>query len=112
MAYEQKPGQGSLWNNDKKQKDTAPDLTGTVILPDGTEAFIDGWYKTTQTGKEFISISIKAKNKQRSTEEPQRAPSSQQLRRPAPTQQTRQQPPNQTRQQPAWPEENEQNYEP
>tara|TARA_R110000868_G_scaffold16851_2_gene74616 strand:- start:2607 stop:2939 length:333 start_codon:yes stop_codon:yes gene_type:complete len=63
MAYEQKPNSGSLFPNDRKEKDTHPDLTGTIDV-DGVAYWINGWSKTANSGKQFISLSVRLKDKQ------------------------------------------------
>lgn len=63
MAYEQRPNSGSLFINDRKQTDRHPDYTGTAMV-NGTEVYISGWKKTTNTGKTFLSLAFKAKNGQ------------------------------------------------
>ena len=57
MAYEHKPGQGTLGKARTKTKDTSPDLTGKIKLPDGTEHWLSGWIKKANGG-EFYSLSI------------------------------------------------------
>lgn len=80
MAYVQKPCTGSLWPNDRKTDDRHPDHSGTIVLPDGTECFLDAWLKTTKgtpekPPREYLSLSIKPKNLQRQppAERPQQA---------------------------------------
>jgi uncharacterized protein (DUF736 family) len=63
MAYEQRPNSGSLFPNDRKEKETHPDLTGTIDV-DGVAYWINGWSKTSAGGKEFISLSVRLKDKQ------------------------------------------------
>lgn len=64
MAYEQRNNTGSLFKNDRKEKDTHPDITGSAII-DGIEYFVDGWHKEGKPGKKgFYSLSFKRKNKQ------------------------------------------------
>lgn len=59
MAYEHKPGQGTLGKAKQKTKDTSPDLTGKIKLPDGTEHWLSGWIKTSaKDGSQFYSLSI------------------------------------------------------
>ena len=60
MAYEQKENSGSLWDNDKKEKDTHSDLSGTLRVGD-IEFYIDGWKKQAKDGREYISLSVKPK---------------------------------------------------
>lgn len=43
--FELKPGQGSLFPNQRKESDRHPDVTGRIVLPDGTEHWLSGWWK-------------------------------------------------------------------
>ena len=62
MAYEQKPNSGSLWPNNRKEKETHPDLTGTLEV-EGKLYWISGWEKQSkQDGKLWISLSVKPKD--------------------------------------------------
>ena len=49
----------SLFKNDRKEKDTHPDLTGTINV-EGVEYYLNAWTKEGKSGK-FISGSIKLK---------------------------------------------------
>jgi len=60
MAYEQKDNTGTLWINDRKEKDTHPDRTGTLLI-EGKSYFLNGWIKKTKDGKPFMSLSVKPK---------------------------------------------------
>ncbi len=55
MAFEQKPGQGALFKNTRKEKDTHPDYTGSINIG-GTEWRLSAWLKDGKQGK-FMSIS-------------------------------------------------------
>jgi hypothetical protein len=63
MAYEQKDNSGSLFVNERKEKDTHPDRQGTIMV-DGREYWISGWLKKTQDGTPWLSLSVKPKEKQ------------------------------------------------
>jgi len=64
MAYEQKPNSGSLFPNKRKEKESHPDLTGTLDV-DGQQYWINAWSKTAKTnGEEWLSISIRPKDAQ------------------------------------------------
>jgi uncharacterized protein (DUF736 family) len=70
--YQAKPNSGSLFANDKKEKDTHPDFKGDMVLgPElvaeiaalvnaGKPAKVQvaGWKKTTKNGKVFLSLSL------------------------------------------------------
>ena len=58
MAYEMRPGSGSLFKNDKKTTDKHPNLKGKVMLPDGTVHWVSAWSKKTQAGEAWISFVI------------------------------------------------------
>ena len=49
MAYEQKDTSGSLFTNDRKEKETHPDRKGTALI-DGVEYWVSGWDKEGQKG--------------------------------------------------------------
>ena len=59
MAYEQKDMTGSLWPNKKREKDTHPNVTGSVLI-DGKTYYLSGWTKQTNDGVKWISLSVKA----------------------------------------------------
>ena len=62
MAFTLKPLQGSLFRNERKEAPNHPDYKGSVVGPDGTEFWLDGWKKTSKDGKAWLSLSIKAKD--------------------------------------------------
>lgn len=67
MPYEPKPNTGSLWINDRKEKDTHPDRKGDALIecPHCKQthlAEIGGWLRKTQkTGEKYMWLSIKPK---------------------------------------------------
>jgi hypothetical protein len=67
MAYEQKPGQGILFVNDKKGNEKSPDRKGNALIacPHCQETFtanIAGWLKEGKKGP-FLSLKVEAKEK-------------------------------------------------
>lgn len=60
MAFELKDNTGSLFKNDKKEKDNQPDWKGTVKI-NGVEYYLYGWDKLTKAGDDWISLSAKVK---------------------------------------------------
>lgn len=60
MAYEQKDMSGSLFVNNRKEKETHPDRTGTALI-DGVSYYVNGWIKDGNSGK-WLSLSFKRKD--------------------------------------------------
>lgn len=60
MAYEQRDNSGSVFVNDRKEKDTHPDRQGSAMI-DGVEYWISGWLKTSAKGP-FLSLAFKRKD--------------------------------------------------
>jgi uncharacterized protein (DUF736 family) len=58
MSYEAKPNTGTLWKNDRKEKDTQPDYRGDLDV-DGRKLEISAWIKTKKDGSKFMSLSVK-----------------------------------------------------
>lgn len=58
MAYEMRVGSGSLFKNDRKEKETHPDLKGKVMLPNGEVRWLSAWKKQTGAGAPWLSISV------------------------------------------------------
>lgn len=71
MAFEQRNNSGSMFRNDRKEKDTHPDYKGSALI-DGVEYWMDAWIKTSKDGRKFMSFAFKPKAEAQSTP-PQRA---------------------------------------
>ena len=55
---------GTLFKNDRKEKDNHPDYKGQINV-DGTEYWLSAWVKVSKDGtKKFMSLSVKAKDEQ------------------------------------------------
>lgn len=63
MAYEKKDMTGTLFKNDKREKDSHPNATGTAIIG-GVEYWVSAWTKDGAKGK-FQSLSFKPKEGRR-----------------------------------------------
>ena len=70
MAYEAKPGQFSLFKNEKKEKESQPDYNGSGMDLNGQECWISAWVKRPDGKKPFFSISIQPKDEQAAKVEP------------------------------------------
>lgn len=64
---------GLLAKNERKEKDTHPDLSGTINV-EGREYWLSAWRKTGKSGKlegkTFFSLSVKPKEEQGSRSTP------------------------------------------
>ena len=62
MAYEQKPGQGSLFKNqpkdDKPLSEKAPQYKGKLMTPDGKLYEIAAWVRQSANGTTYMSLSV------------------------------------------------------
>ena len=63
MAYEQRDNSGSLFKNDRKEKDNHPDYKGTCMVG-GVEMWMSAWLKTGANGTKFMSFSFQPKDQQ------------------------------------------------
>ncbi len=68
MTQYDNTNRGVLFINDRKERDTQPDRTGSINI-EGVEYFLDGWIKDGAKGK-FLSLSVKRKDKQPEAQRP------------------------------------------
>lgn len=64
MTFEARDNSGSLFKNQKKEKDTHPDYTGNGTI-DGKQYWFSAWIKTDRNGGKFMSMAFKAKEEQK-----------------------------------------------
>lgn len=62
MTYQQRDNTGTIFKNDRREKDTQPNARGTALI-DGVEYEISAWTKQGQKGP-FQSLSFKRKEQQ------------------------------------------------
>lgn len=73
MAYEVKDNTFSLFENDKKGNDKAPDYKGKGLIG-GKEVRVAVWKKTSQSGISYLSGSVEeAQKAETPKEEPEKA---------------------------------------
>ena len=60
MAFEQKDMSGSLFKNNKREKDTHPNATGSCLI-DGVEYWVSAWTKKDKNGDPWQSLAFKRK---------------------------------------------------
>jgi hypothetical protein len=67
MAYEPKDLTGSLFKNDRKEKDTHADYRGSALL-NGDEYWLDAWINKDRNGNSYMSLKFKRKEAARRTD--------------------------------------------
>lgn len=56
--YKPQPGTGSVFKNDRKTEDWHADWRGKILLPDGSEHYIDVYDNVSKSGSEYRRIRI------------------------------------------------------
>lgn len=69
-GYEQRPNQGSLFENDKQGNESRPDMTGSMLDEQGRKVWISGWWKKKQNGEAFLSLAFRLADGNPKTENP------------------------------------------
>lgn len=70
MTQYDNTNRGTLFKNDRKEKDTHADYNGSINI-DGKEFWLNAWIKEGKIGK-FMSLSVKPKEQQKPQGKPQR----------------------------------------
>ena len=60
MAYEQKDNSGSLFKNERREKETHAHARGSALI-DGVEYYVDAWTNTDKNGNKYQSLKFKRK---------------------------------------------------
>ena len=63
MAFEQRDNTGSLFKNDKREKDSHPNAKGSAMIG-GVEYWVSAWTKTDKNGNPWQSMSYQRKDEQ------------------------------------------------
>ena len=66
---------GALWNNDRKQSDKHPDLSGSIMI-DGKEYWVSGWKKKQGQGDRAPVVSLSVRPKDYKDSQPTGSPAS------------------------------------
>lgn len=61
MTYDN-TNRGAIWGNQRKEKDTHPDFTGSINV-EGVEYFLDAWKRKPDAGENAPSLSFRVKRK-------------------------------------------------
>lgn len=67
MTQHDNTNRGAIWGNEKKEKDTHPDFTGSLNV-EGTEYWVSAWKRKPDAGPKApaLSFSVKPKDEQQS----------------------------------------------
>lgn len=60
MAFEMKPNTGSLFKNDRREKDSQPHAKGSALI-DGIEYWISAWTNESKSGEKYQSLKFERK---------------------------------------------------
>ena len=63
MAYEPKDNSGSLFKNDKREKETHANARGSARI-EGVDYWVDAWTNTANNGDKYQSLKFKRKDGQ------------------------------------------------
>lgn len=58
--YQMKDMSGSAFKNNRRDRDTSPDLTGNALI-NGKEHWVNMWVKTDRNGNMWVSFNLKEK---------------------------------------------------
>ena len=61
MSYQPKDMTGSLFRNDRKERENQPDMTGELTI-EGVAYRLAGWTKDASTGRRFLSLKATRKD--------------------------------------------------
>ena len=56
--YKPQPGTGSVFKNDRKTEEWHADWNGKILLPDGSEHYIDVYDNVSKSGQEYRRVRI------------------------------------------------------
>ena len=61
MSFQHKPNSGSIFKNDRREKDTDPNAKGDALI-DGVEYFISAWTNKDKNGNPYQKLSFTKKD--------------------------------------------------
>lgn len=70
MAYDNN-NRGSIWKNDKKEKDTHPDFTGSAVI-NGVEGWVSAWKRKPDANDKAPALTFTFKPKEGNKQQPSR----------------------------------------
>ncbi|MGM4997818.1 hypothetical protein AB8A05_04070 [Tardiphaga sp. 538_B7_N1_4] len=71
MTTHDNTNRGSIWKNDKKEKDTHPDFTGSLNV-DGVEFWVSAWKRKEGASAKAPALSFSIKPKEEQSKTPDR----------------------------------------
>jgi uncharacterized protein (DUF736 family) len=73
MAEFDPTNRGSVFINDKKEKEKDPDYRGSLNV-NGQDFWVSGWKKVGKSGQTFLSLSVREKEERQSSQPTRKAP--------------------------------------
>lgn len=73
MPYDN-TNRGSIWKNDRKEKEEHPDFTGTLNV-DGTEYWVSAWRRKEDASEKAPALTFSVRPKEAKREQPRQASS-------------------------------------
>ena len=70
MSNYDNTNRGQIWPNERKEKDTHPDFTGSINI-DGVEYFLDAWKRRPDANPKAPSLSFRVKRKDKQPQQSQ-----------------------------------------
>lgn len=67
MSQHDNTNRGAIWGNDKKEKDTHPDFTGSLNV-DGVDYWVSAWKRKPDAGPKAPALSFSVKPKEERAE--------------------------------------------
>ena len=64
MEFQHKPNSGSLFKNDKREKETHAHARGDALI-DGVEYWVNAWTNTRNNGEKYQSLKFSRKDQNR-----------------------------------------------
>ena len=69
MSYVHQPNTGSLFKNDKREKETHPNAKGSAVI-DGVDYWVSAWTNDAKDGSKYQSLKFSKKDENKAPNRP------------------------------------------